>query len=259
MDLIHTDLKPENILFIDDSVGQDRCSSSSDSKSNSSSSSNEEKKAKLFTSNSAVDESSKRFRLCIPPSCTSIKLIDFGGATYDDETKSSIISTRQYRAPEVMLGLRWGAASDIWSAGCILGELYIGDLFFCTVCPEISRSLVAISYHYQHENLEHFAMIDKCVGPFPGPLVQMGMGKKSSDLRKYFSSNYKLRWPEKASSSSSRRRVEKMPLIDEAIERGEDVDGAFLDLMKRMLVIDPAQRITANDALKHRFFSSLKS
>ena len=34
-------------------------------------------------------------------------VIDFGGATYDDERKSSIVNTRQYRAPEVIseLGL----------------------------------------------------------------------------------------------------------------------------------------------------------
>jgi len=33
-----------------------------------------------------------------------IKLIDFGGATFDDEHHSRIINTRHYRAPEVILG-----------------------------------------------------------------------------------------------------------------------------------------------------------
>ena len=33
-----------------------------------------------------------------------IKIIDMGGATFDDEHHSSIINTRQYRAPEVILG-----------------------------------------------------------------------------------------------------------------------------------------------------------
>ena len=60
-------------------------------------------------------------------------VIDFGGATFDDESKSTVISTRQYRAPEVMLGLKWSMPSDVWSAACILGELYVGDLFFNTV------------------------------------------------------------------------------------------------------------------------------
>ena len=33
-----------------------------------------------------------------------VKLIDFGGATYEEEYHTSIINTRQYRAPEVILG-----------------------------------------------------------------------------------------------------------------------------------------------------------
>ena len=46
------------------------------------------------------------------PVSTKVKVIDFGGATYDDEKKSSIVNTRQYRAPEVILGwgCKWGGA-----------------------------------------------------------------------------------------------------------------------------------------------------
>lgn len=32
------------------------------------------------------------------------RLIDFGSATFDDEHHSTIVSTRHYRAPEVILG-----------------------------------------------------------------------------------------------------------------------------------------------------------
>ena len=73
------------------------------------------------------------------PYCTDVKLIDFGGATYDNDSKSTIITTRQYRAPEVMLGLSWSFPADIWSAACIIGELYLGDLFFATVCVSSSN------------------------------------------------------------------------------------------------------------------------
>lgn len=38
------------------------------------------------------------------PKNDQIKLIDFGGATYANEHHTSIINTRQYRAPEVILG-----------------------------------------------------------------------------------------------------------------------------------------------------------
>jgi dual-specificity kinase/CDC-like kinase len=61
------------------------------------------------------------------------KVIDFGGATYDDEKKSTIINTRQYRGPEVILELGWSYPSDVWSVGCMIFELFDGDLLFATV------------------------------------------------------------------------------------------------------------------------------
>jgi dual specificity tyrosine-phosphorylation-regulated kinase 2/3/4 len=41
-------------------------------------------------------------------------------------TKCSSISSRFYRAPEVILGAKYGMSIDIWSFGCILAELYTG-------------------------------------------------------------------------------------------------------------------------------------
>jgi len=38
--------------------------------------------------------------------CADIRVIDFGSATYEDEHHSHIVSTRHYRAPEVVLGKR---------------------------------------------------------------------------------------------------------------------------------------------------------
>eukprot|EP00971_Amphidinium_carterae_P157392 3119925-Amphidinium_carterae.2 len=46
-------------------------------------------------------------------------IIDFGNATYEDEHHSSVINTRQYRGPEVVLELGWDVRSDIWSLGCL--------------------------------------------------------------------------------------------------------------------------------------------
>lgn len=60
-------------------------------------------------------------------------MIDFGGATYEQDSHASVVNTRQYRAPEVILGLRWLYPSDLWSVGCIIAELLLGDLLFATV------------------------------------------------------------------------------------------------------------------------------
>lgn len=47
----------------------------------------------------------------------TVRLIDFGGATFDHEHHSAVISTRHYRAPEVILGRRlWSRAN-----GSVLG------------------------------------------------------------------------------------------------------------------------------------------
>lgn len=72
-----------------------------------------------------------------------IRLIDFGSATFDDEYHSSIVSTRHYRAPEIILNLGWSFPCDIWSIGCILVEFFTGDALFQT-----------------HDNLEHLAMME---------------------------------------------------------------------------------------------------
>lgn len=61
-------------------------------------------------------------------------MIDFGGATYDDDQeKSTIINTRQYRGPEVTLELGWSFPSDIWSAACIIAEVSVQIWFYLFV------------------------------------------------------------------------------------------------------------------------------
>ena len=61
------------------------------------------------------------------PATNQIKVIDFGSATFQDQYHSTIVSTRHYRAPEVILGLGWSFEADIWSIGCILVELITGE------------------------------------------------------------------------------------------------------------------------------------
>lgn len=62
-----------------------------------------------------------------------IKLADFGLAkTYDFEMKlTAVVVTLWYRAPEVLLGLPYATAVDIWSIGCIIAELFCLNPIFC--------------------------------------------------------------------------------------------------------------------------------
>ena len=61
---------------------------------------------------------------------SGIKVIDFGSGTYESEQFYTYIQSRFYRAPEIMLGIRYTPAIDMWSLGCILYELYVGFPIF---------------------------------------------------------------------------------------------------------------------------------
>ncbi|CAN0191847.1 unnamed protein product, partial [Phaeothamnion confervicola] len=156
--LVHTDLKPENILFCD---------------------------AESAAWNNG-DQYGGDGELVLPKS-SRIKVIDFGGATYKDDHKSSIVNTRQYRAPEVILGTGWCCPSDLWSLGCIIAEMYQGDLLFET-----------------HDNTEHIALIERCVGPFPPRMVE-----RSRVGHKYFDSRGRARGA-KAGRKESQERIRRM-------------------------------------------------
>ena len=91
-----------------------------------------------------VQRTARQRRVLLDP---EIRLIDFGSATFDDEYHSKVVSTRHYRAPEIILSLPWSFPCDIWSVGCILAEFFTGDALFQT-----------------HDNLEHLAMMEAVVG-----------------------------------------------------------------------------------------------
>jgi len=57
---------------------------------------------------------------------SGIKVIDFGSSCYEHQRVYTYIQSRFYRAPEVILGGRYGLSIDMWSLGCILAELYTG-------------------------------------------------------------------------------------------------------------------------------------
>ena len=59
-----------------------------------------------------------------------IRLADFGSCTTDGHEVNEYIVTRPYRPPEVMLGLPLTAAADVWSCGCVLMELIMGQPLF---------------------------------------------------------------------------------------------------------------------------------
>jgi serine/threonine-protein kinase SRPK3 len=49
-----------------------------------------------------------------------VKIIDVGNACWVSEHFTNDLQTRQYRAPEVILGAPWGASADVWSMSCMV-------------------------------------------------------------------------------------------------------------------------------------------
>nr|XP_023899135.1 serine/threonine-protein kinase AFC3-like [Quercus suber] len=208
--LIHTDLKPENILLVSSDYvrlpGYKKVSS---------------------------DEMLSR---CLPKS-SAIKLIDFGSAAFDNQNHSSIVSTRHYRAPEVILGLGWSYPCDLWSIGCILVELCSGEALFQT-----------------HENLEHLAMMERVFGPLPEHMIR----RADKGAEKYFRRGLRLNWPEGAVSRESIRAVNKLNRLKDLVSQHvESSRFSLTDLLNGLLMYEPSERLTARQALNHPFFNNL--
>ncbi|XP_042870196.1 probable dual specificity protein kinase madd-3 isoform X2 [Penaeus japonicus] len=203
--LTHTDLKPENILFVDSDYDL------------------------------TYDPKKKRDIRTVKR--TDIQLIDFGSATFDHEHHSTIVSTRHYRAPEVILELGWQQPCDVWSIGCIMFELYLGITLFQT-----------------HDNREHLAMMERILGPIP-----YRMGRKTRT--KYFYHG-KLDWDEKSSAGRYVRenckplRVMLSRYLSYQTSSDEDHRLLF-DLITKMLEYEPGQRISLSEALRHPFFEKI--
>jgi CDC-like kinase len=164
---------------------------------------------------------------------SNVRLIDFGSATFDDEHHSTVVSTRHYRAPEVILELGWSQPCDVWSIGCIIYELFQGMTLFQT-----------------HDNKEHLAMMERILGPLPYRMV------KKSRKSKYFYHG-RLDWDER-SSAGRYVRDSCQPLKRYFLAGGDDADHRNLyDLVSNLLEYDPEKRMTLREALKHPFFDRL--
>ncbi|GAB0134673.1 hypothetical protein EsDP_00003034 [Epichloe bromicola] len=93
----------------------------------------------------------------------SVKIADLGNACWVNHHFTNDIQTRQYRSPEVILGSKWGASTDVWSMAAMVFELITGDYLFD---PQSGTK-------YGKDD-DHIAQIIELLGPFPRSLCLSG-------------------------------------------------------------------------------------
>lgn len=206
--LIHTDLKPENILLVRNDY--------------------------RLTVVSVPGKRNAPTRTKRMLSSTDIRLIDFGSAIFEEEYHSTVVSTRHYRAPEIILGLGWSYPCDAYSLGCILVEFYTG-----------------VALYQTHDNLEHLAMMEMVMGKMPDRFARLGARAKPE----FFKDGARLDWPKPKASRQSKKDVRATRPLQDVIPPTDQINKQFVDLVRRLLAFDPAQRITVRDALHHPYFS----
>ncbi|KDR18363.1 dual specificity tyrosine-phosphorylation-regulated kinase 4 isoform X2 [Zootermopsis nevadensis] len=162
---------------------------------------------------------------------SSIKVIDFGSSCYFHQRMYTYIQSRFYRSPEVILGLPYGTAIDMWSLGCILAELYTGYPLF------------------PGENeVEQLACIMEVLGTPPEEVTM-----NASRRRLFFDSKGN---PRCITNSKGRKRKPGSKDLATAIRCS---DTLFVDFISKCLEWDAKKRLTPGDALHHEWILLLFS
>ena len=78
----------------------------------------EKELAEVTLANAA--EKTKKEEIKKQPHIISVKIADLGNACWVNHHFTNDIQTRQYRSPEVILGAKWGASTDVWSMACMV-------------------------------------------------------------------------------------------------------------------------------------------
>lgn len=185
-----------------------------------------------------------------------VKVIDFGSASHVSKAVcSTYLQSRYYRSPEVLLGLPFCEAIDMWSLGCVIAELFLGWPLY----PG-SSEYDQIRYIIQTQGLPTDYMLRTATKttrffvhgtgscyPFwrlkTPEEHEQETNIKSKEVRKYI-----FNCLDDMAQINSPLNLVGSELLAEKADRKE-----FVDLLKRMLVLDQEHRITPYEALNHNF------
>uniref|UniRef100_H2L406 mitogen-activated protein kinase n=1 Tax=Oryzias latipes TaxID=8090 RepID=H2L406_ORYLA len=158
--------------------------------------------------------------LAVNPDC-QLKILDFGLARSTDAEMTGYVVTRWYRAPEVILNwMHYTQTVDIWSVGCIMGEMINGKTLF-----------------KGKDYMDQLTQILKVTG-VPGPEFVQKLDSPESFIK----------WDPFLNQAKTKAFSSLFPKASELA----------IDLLEKMLVLDGDERPTAEIALEHQYFDSLR-
>ncbi|XP_034555413.1 uncharacterized protein LOC117824126 [Notolabrus celidotus] len=181
-----------------------------------------------------------------------VKLIDFGLATPVSGLKlGQICQPIGYRAPEVFLGLPFNEAIDVWGLGCFLASLYLGGHLFPGHC-EYQMMKTMIEFLGQPADY----LIDS--GGYTRYFFTTDEETDVPTWRLMTPKEYEIKNgipPQEYESMlpSSLDALAHFHPVDDPAEIEDRL--AFADLLKGLLHLDGALRISPRQALQHPFIT----
>ncbi|KAH9901650.1 hypothetical protein C8Q73DRAFT_253672 [Cubamyces lactineus] len=164
------------------------------------------------------------------PAKSAIKVIDFGSSCFEHEKIYTYIQSRFYRSPEVILGMNYHMAIDMWSLGCIMAELYTGFPIF----PGENEQ-------------EQLACIMEVLGVPDKDFIN-----RSSRKRLFFVDTTGA--PRPVVNSKGKRRRPGTKTLAQALKNPQD--EMFVDFISKCLVWDPERRLKPQAALRHPYITA---
>ena len=162
-----------------------------------------------------------------------VKICDIGNACWFNYHFSTIIQTRQYRSPEVLIGVNYNETSDIWSLACIVFELVTGDFLFQ---PEKGETFT--------KNDDHVAKFIQTLGKMP-----KNFAKRGEYYNKFFTKEGKMRRVKEI------KHIGIKEILIKKYHFKEFEAQALNDFLLPMLEFYPERRASARDLLRHPWLS----
>lgn len=161
-----------------------------------------------------------------------------------NNSNGTLIQTREYRAPEILLGCDFCPRTDVWSIGCMVYELITGDFL---MDPKRKAS------NERDMDVEHLAMIMQILGPVPSRIATSGRSSRPPRfIHRYFSEDGRFLFADKYRSYPRRSIAAELETYLEPAE----AERAAQFIMS-CFTYDPMERCHAADLLNHSWLRTM--